>query len=545
MRTNRLPRWGLLALASVMLTGASASGCRVDEDDIQRWETTQHGPEKLVAVITHDKYEPEMRVEAAIALIRMKPRGGRRVGIPLMVDAVATLTTDMRKTVVGGMLTTLVTEIGKPPPVAQAGQLPPDDSIPFKDAAFALLSYNKDKRVLVTEEEHRQALIAALSIWCASDFEHRYDNASQLFGIEQVIKYIGAPAAKLLPKLITNESRKIPELAKIIAASGDHETKEEASKRVVAVAEHTASEAWINALKPTVEEANRIAKLKPNPAQFAAQLTAAQDEQLKRMFGAMRQIGGRATVEFCLTFASNKDNDADRRALALAAVEGNFDQKNPNDVARILDLAASQDAPDKIRDLAFRRVGEMPRDRVINKLYEIFASKRWQVRWVAAQYAIRMSDTSQIPEIFSHFPKIRDDFAMTEALSYGDWMGSPDRMAEKDGKTARAQLEPYFRDPSVPIRISALGWFYGHGTKSDVEYLKQHAEDRSAVPRCTEEQTNCEWKCYIDKEGGKPGEKEPKDVTNVGEFVRYCIISNIKDRTEDPARKKKDEPDKK
>ncbi|PKN48777.1 MAG: hypothetical protein CVU63_04025, partial [Deltaproteobacteria bacterium HGW-Deltaproteobacteria-20] len=80
MRTNRLSCWGLTALAIAMMTAASSSGCRVDQDDIQRWETTERGPAKLVAVITHDKYEPALRVEAALALVRMRPRGGRRVG---------------------------------------------------------------------------------------------------------------------------------------------------------------------------------------------------------------------------------------------------------------------------------------------------------------------------------------------------------------------------------------------------------------------------------------------------------------------------------
>ena len=160
------------------MTAASAAGCRVDQDDIERWETTERGPEKLVAVIAHDKYEPELRVEAALALVRMRPRGGRRVGIPLMVEAVGQLPKETRHAVVGGMIPTLVEEIGKPPPVAQGNQpLPPDGSIPFKDAAYSLLSTNKS---LVVDEQHREVLLNALAAWPAADFGHRYENSSQM-----------------------------------------------------------------------------------------------------------------------------------------------------------------------------------------------------------------------------------------------------------------------------------------------------------------------------------------------------------------------------
>ena len=38
------------------MAGAVASGCRVNENDVRRWETTEHGPDKLVAVVSHDKY---------------------------------------------------------------------------------------------------------------------------------------------------------------------------------------------------------------------------------------------------------------------------------------------------------------------------------------------------------------------------------------------------------------------------------------------------------------------------------------------------------
>ena len=82
-----------LARLALSSRGAAlgASGCRVNEDDVHRWESTAHGPDKLTAVLLHDKYDNALRVEAALSLIRMKPRAGRRIGIQIMVDTLATV----------------------------------------------------------------------------------------------------------------------------------------------------------------------------------------------------------------------------------------------------------------------------------------------------------------------------------------------------------------------------------------------------------------------------------------------------------------------
>jgi len=523
-------RWARAAVAAIVLCGLTAGGCRVDENDVRRWETTQNGPDKLVAVVTHDKYEPTLRVQSALALVRMKPRGGRRVGISRMIEAMAQLSPEARRMMVAGMVPTLVDEMGKPPPVAAAGgQIPPDLSLPYKDAAFALLSH--DKTVLVADEEQKQKISGALINWIVADFEHRYDNASQMYGVEQVVRFLGAPAARPLPKLITTDSRKISDLAKLISENGDQAAKEEASVKLVEVAKNTVDQAWIDKLRPILEEANRAQKLAPTPDQFKAQLEKAQDEQLERVFGAMRKVGGRAVVEYCIEFAGNAKQSEDRRVRALAAIEGNFDHKNVKDSERILVLAAADETPDKVRDLAFMRVGEMPRDKVIGKLYEIFTSaKRWQVRWVAAQVAVKMSTTDQIPEILGKLPGGKaENFAMTEALTYADWMSNPKMMAEKDGKTAKSQFAPFLKEGSAAARLVAFGWFYGHGTKADLETLGAYESDRTPAPKCDDKQKECEWKCYIPKESN-PQEKEPKEVGTLGDFVKYCIEPAIKDK---------------
>src|SRR5262249_28271727 len=113
-----------LCLATATL-GTASSGCRVNDDDIHRWESTAHGPDKLRAVLYHDKYDNGLRVEAALSLVRMKPRAGRRIGISMMVDTLASIAPETRQAIVAQLVPSIIAELKKPPPVAQAGQAAP------------------------------------------------------------------------------------------------------------------------------------------------------------------------------------------------------------------------------------------------------------------------------------------------------------------------------------------------------------------------------------------------------------------------------------
>jgi hypothetical protein len=65
-------------------------GCRVTTDEIQGWARKASGPRKLVAVLQHDKYAPDLRVDAALTLVTMKPRAGRNIGLQGSEDSKVT-----------------------------------------------------------------------------------------------------------------------------------------------------------------------------------------------------------------------------------------------------------------------------------------------------------------------------------------------------------------------------------------------------------------------------------------------------------------------
>lgn len=560
------------------------SGCRVDQNDIHRWETTSQGPRKLCAVLVHDKYDVPLRVEAALALIRMKPRSGRRPGFSQIdqdgendackrtfVDALASVSTEMRQQIVAGLIPPIVDELKKAPPVPQAGQpLPPDGSFPYKDAAYAMLV---SERTIITDEALKENLKSALIEWAMADFEHRLDNRSQLFGMEQLLRHLGPPSVVGLPKLMTRETRRLDQMASLVSELGDAKTKEAASAALTGIAKFVASDEWMKVKKPELEAANAASKLQPTPDQFQMQLLTYQGEELLRVFGSVKKVGGRPAIDFCLDFAGDKGPDlgkrpeaadakADkeakekaataqalwdlrkeqiekRRTAALAALEGRLDRSNPEDIKRILDIAKS-DAPDSVLDLAFRRAGEMPRDQVVDKLYDLFKGDKWKIRRAAAATVLKMSTVKHIDEFMGKLPSDGKNFAMAEAITYGAILGEL-----KEGNVVEALKKHLSSGPGV-ARTTALSYYLTLGNKTQIDDVKALESDSTQAPTCDLD-NDCRWLCEVAKEGAKdPKERELKEIKTVGEFVKFCVEPAMLDRS--PEKKKdetkKDEPKK-
>jgi len=506
----------------------ASSGCRVNEDDIHRWESTAHGPDKLKAVLQHDKYDTSLRVDAALSLVRMKPRAGRRVGIGIMVDTLASVAPENRQLIVSSLVPAIIAELKKPPPAAQASQTPPDASFPYKDAAYAMLTL--DRTVIIADEGLKQSLKAALVEWAMADFEHRLENRGQAFGMEQLLRYIGPSAVAGLPKLMTRDAKRLDSMAGLVAELGDAKTKEAASAALVAIAQFVLSDEWKKIKEPELKAANAASRLEPTEKQFTAQLTQYQEEDLFRVFGSMKKVGGRPAIDFLLTYAAKKDEGEKRRQAGLAALEGKLDRNNQDDLKRILQIA-SNDAPDVVLDQAFRRIGEMPREAVVEKLYEIFKTDKWKIRRAAAGTVLKMSTVKHIDEFLGKLPEGRNDkgFAMPEALSYGGLLGEL-----KEGTPLEA-LKKHFSSGSAAARTSALSYWFTYGTAADLGAVQPYESDKLSVPVCDSD-PDCKWSCEIAKEGAKDPakERENKDIKTVGDFVRYCIEPAMKERKPEP-----------
>jgi hypothetical protein len=520
-------RYLALSLAVAAL-GVTSTGCRVNEDDIHRWESTAHGPDKLRAVLYHDKYDTNLRVEAALSLVRMKPRAGRRIGISMMVDTLASVAPETRQVIVAQLVPAIIAELKKPPPVAQAGQpSPPDPSFAYKDAAFAMLTH--DGTVIIADEGLKQNLKNALIEWAMADFEHRLENRTQAYGMEQLLRFIGPAAVAGLPKLMTRDVKRLDTMAGLVADLGDDKSRAAASAALVTIAKYTLSDDWTKVKKPELEAANKASKLEPTEKQFQAQLAQFQDEDLIRVLGSMRKVGQRSVIDFCLEFASKKEQSDKRRQAALAALEARLDRNNPDDIKRVLAIASS-DAPDIVLDQAFRRLGELPREQVVDKLYDLFKTDKWKVRRAAAMTVLKMSTVKNIDEFMAKLPEggAAKGFAMPEALAYGAGLGDL-----KEGKPIDA-LRRFFNSGGATTRLVSLSWYFSFGTAADVSQVQAFENDGSKAPVC-ETDSDCKWACEIAKDGGK--DRETKDIKTVGDFVKYCIEPELKSKQPEAPKK--------
>jgi hypothetical protein len=509
----------LVVAVTVAAVLSLATGCRVSEDDVHRWANTAQGPRKLVAVLTHDKYPMDLRIDAAETLVSMKPRGGRRIGIQGtddqegLVDALAQMAPAPRTVLIGKLIPKLQAEMAKPAPVQVVGQ--PgivDTSVPYKDAAFAILTH--DDGALIPDENLKTSVRASLAAWCATDFSDRLDDSSQLYGVEQVLRELKAEGVRGLPDLMLPGTTKLDRMSDLVGELGDPDTKLRASQKLVDVAKNVNSDAWVASKRPGVEAANKQSKLTPSEDQLKAQLAQYQEEELLRVFGSMKKIGGKPVVDYLLGFVQDKSGLEKRRTAAMAALQGNLDRNNAAQAAVVLSISGDPSTPDSLRDLALQRVGEFPRAMVVDKLYELFKNDNWKVRWVAASLVIKMSDASQIPEFMTKLGQA-DGLAITEPLSYGGLF------ADLKGPPSPAELADKYDAPgnSVPARLTALSYYYSAGTPADLPKIAPYEKDSTATPKCKADAKECEWKCTV--QAGTSD--ETKDIKTIGDFVEFCV----------------------
>lgn len=495
------------------LSVGTLSGCRIGEDDVHAWAKKQSGPKKLVAVLTHDKYAPDLRVEAAMTLVTMKPRGGRAVGLQGndefvgLVDALSELPAEKSGPIVAGMVPKLEAGMASTPKGDEA-----DTSFPFKDAAYALLTHRDG--ALVPPGESRERLLKSLTGWTAQNFEKRFDDTSQLFGMEQVLRLLRAEGVKNLVGLLAPDFKKIDALSKLVRELGDDATKVDASHRLVQVAKFVDSEAWTKQKAPGLEAANKASKLTVSEKQFQLQLSNYQEEELLRVFSAMKHVGQKPAVDYLLGLAQSESVSEKRRAAALAALENNLDRENASHAKALLDLLSNDKSPDVLRDVAARRIGELSRAQVKDRLFELFGNKRWQVRWSAASLLLKMSEAKHMDEFMERLGKIRD-MALTEPLTYGPMFhelkgDKPENLAERYAKSGQP----------VPVRLSGLGYYYGHGTVADLARVTPFQNDSAKVPGCAKDAQSCEWTCAVTEKGAAA----QKEVKTVGDFVSYCVL---------------------
>jgi hypothetical protein len=517
----------VVSMACGLLAPALGTGCAVSDTDVHRWETTEAGPEKLYSIVTHDKYSLALREEAALSLVRMRPRNGKRVGLEYLAigydtpagrvpGALSVLTEEARRSIVDGITPKLVEAIDQPPPAraTDTSPSPPDASVPYKDAAFALLSHEPP---LATDDKAKAELGAALTQWVQADFETRIDNSSQQFGVEQVMRFLGAPSVRALPATITESSTKVDRACSLIADIGDDDTKRRAGEALVSMAKKIDTPDWIEKQRALVNDANAKSKMTVSPQQVAEQLRNYQEQELERVFTSMKRLGGRPVVDYCLGFAHDKTKSEKMRTDALAAIENRIDKNIPGDTATIFDILRDDSNPDKVRGVAMARFGELPKETIVPKLYSLF-DKKWQLRLDAARMILKTVTIKEVPDFMRHLPpNDRTKMGLSEPITYGTLILAMDPLG---GPKPRDVINQFLGSTEMGAKLTAAGSYY-MAKKSEAAPVGALEEDRTPVPKC-EPADQCGWECLVPKAPGS-ADKETKAITTIGEFVKWCV----------------------
>jgi hypothetical protein len=165
---------------------------------------------------------------------------------------------------------------------------------------------------------------------------------------------------------------------------------------------------------------------------------------------------------------------------------------------------------------------------VVDRLYALFKDPTWQVRWVAAELVLKMSDTGQLPEFFDRIGSSSDGMSITEPLRYGQAIATM-----KGPQSAVEIVQSHLDSGPAGARLTALGYYYHAGTPADLARLDAVRNDKTKVPECSEQAKDCEWKCDIVVSGAR----ETKDIKTVGEFYEFCVKPVLEQRQQQSAGK--------
>jgi len=291
-----------------------------------------------------------------------------------LTEALALLSPDERKKVVDGIIPAVLTELKKTPAPAAPGQPPPvDTSFPFKDAAFAMLTY--DKAILIADDQSRKAVTDALIDWSVHDFDRRLDNTAQMFGMEQSCARSG-PAVKG-SRRSSPSTRRSSIGSPAWCPSWVPATKEAASTKLVELAKYTTSQTWVDKTKPAVEEATAPPRSARRQRNSPPKSPNTRTKRWSRCFASIKKVGTRPAVDLLPGFRGGQKPKRKRRQAAVAALEGRLDRNNAGTSKRSCSRRGGRHARQRARS-RFPAVGEMPREQVIGKLFGLFGAKRWK-----------------------------------------------------------------------------------------------------------------------------------------------------------------------
>ena len=270
-----------------------------------------------------------------------------------------------------------------PPKPADGADVQPDPSIPYKDAAFALLSHEPPLATRREDEgrpDRRAHAVGADRL--------REPRRQQLAAVRRRADHalLWAPEREDAPE---HHQRDVDEGRQGLPARRRHrrrrheEARERGARRRSARAS-TRRRGSTSSGRSSIEAEREGTRSRATPQQVADQLKQYQEQELEKVFTNMKRVGGRPVGRVLPRLRAGQGQereDADRRPRGAREPRR---QERPERRRTIFDIIRDDANPDAVRGVAMARLGELPKDMILPKLYSLF-DKKWQVRLDAAQ----------------------------------------------------------------------------------------------------------------------------------------------------------------
>ena len=174
----------------------------------------------------------------------------------------------------------------------------------------------------------------------------------------------------------------------------------------------------------------------------------------------MKKVGGRPSIDYLFAYAADvEERRRAPQARARRARRARRQEQPERSRAHLRDRARTRTTPDAVRDVAFQRMGEFPKEQIVPKLYTLFEPKKWKIRWVAGRDSSsrRSRRPSRSATSSRRLPKTpATKMGMTEPLSYG-WQDPRQMEGEPTKPRDHPRALPHSKE--FGAKLAALGYF--------------------------------------------------------------------------------------
>jgi hypothetical protein len=485
-----------IAVAAV-LAALSLAGCHASSADVTRWETSEDGPEHLAKAVADEGASLEVRRDAGLALVRLE-RNGRRVGLPMLADALAASNESGRAKVVAAMAPELVAGVGRAPtdspPAASAGKEgstavtsagpPPDPSLPAKDAVHLLLA-----RGLVKDASVEASLRGSLSSWLRVSLAQRMTDRSQRYSVPEAIRVLGPGSAHGLLTLAGPHGgieRIAPVLREI---DGDADRKahgDELGAMLRGVPWHD---------REAAAQVNKENHVTVSPEQMEKIVSAYADLGITSILDAMGRLGS-FPADAILDVVESPASPAARREKLLGALAAHPEAVDAKATERVFTIATAASTEGSTCEAAFRVVQALPDRAATTPRLWALLPRGGRVRMEAGRVLLTRITTGEV-DAFLHAvtaPKVTGA-GHQEALEYAPAL---------EKLLGREALRPYTKSRVAAIRAIALPAF-----ADEPATLAASEKDEAELPASAD---GFDWDCPV-------GQRAAADDANMSSLM--------------------------